>query len=55
MTVWNASADWRIPGLGTRLSAGVKNLFDRVYLVDRSRGLMPGAPRLFDLTMTVDF
>ncbi|MBM4186728.1 MAG: TonB-dependent receptor [Gemmatimonadetes bacterium] len=55
VTVWNASADWRIPGLGTRLSAGVKNLFDRVYLVDRSRGLMPGAPRLFDLTMTVDF
>ncbi len=44
-TVFNAAASWRFP-FGTAVFGTVKNLFDRTYVVDRTRGLLPGGPRL---------
>lgn len=44
-TIFNATASWRFR-FGTTVFGTVKNLFDRTYVVDRTRGLLPGSPRL---------
>ncbi|NWF85347.1 MAG: TonB-dependent receptor, partial [Bryobacteraceae bacterium] len=44
--VWNATLNVPLEGLRTTAFAAVKNLADRLILVDRSRGMLPGAPRL---------
>jgi Fe(3+) dicitrate transport protein len=41
----NFATSWRLP-TGTTVFATVKNVFDEVYVVDRTRGLYPGMPRL---------
>jgi Fe(3+) dicitrate transport protein len=41
----NFATSFRLP-TGTTLFATVKNVFDRTYVVDRTRGLYPGMPRL---------
>jgi Fe(3+) dicitrate transport protein len=33
----------------------IKNLFDKLYVVDRVRGILPGTPRLFQAGVTVSF
>ena len=33
----------------------VKNLFDDEYIVDRTRGILPGAPRLFQAGLKQNF
>jgi Fe(3+) dicitrate transport protein len=33
----------------------VKNIFDETYIVDRARGILPGAPRLVQAGVTVSF
>ena len=53
-TVWNLSMHYRLSGLRSRLSLAVKNLLDTRYIVDRSRGLMPGSPRLIQLGAVVE-
>jgi Fe(3+) dicitrate transport protein len=45
-TVWNATASHEIQALHGALFVTVKNLEDRLYIVDRSRGILPGSPRL---------
>jgi Fe(3+) dicitrate transport protein len=45
-TVWNATANYAVERLKTTFFFTVKNLFDRTYVVDRSRGILPGPPRL---------
>lgn len=42
----NLSASWRIPGSGGSVFLAIKNLDDRLFIVDRSRGILPGHPRL---------
>jgi Fe(3+) dicitrate transport protein len=44
-TYWNAAASWRLPRGGSVFVA-VKNLADRTFIVDRTRGILPGNPRL---------
>lgn len=44
-TLWNVTANWLMPALHVTLFASVKNLFDELYVADRTRGLLPGAPR----------
>ena len=44
-TLWNAALNYGLPANVTVFVA-VKNLFDRTVIVDRSRGLLPGIPRL---------
>lgn len=48
-TVWNLAASWQMPRLGGTLFLAVKNLADRTFIVDRSRGLLPGHPRLLQV------
>jgi Fe(3+) dicitrate transport protein len=46
-TVWNATVNYHREELHSTFFVSVKNLFDRTYIVDRTRGLLPGYPRLF--------
>lgn len=48
-TYWNLAASWRLPHLGGSLFVAVKNLADRTFIVDRSRGILPGHPRLIQV------
>jgi len=45
-TIYNAAVNYRpsLTGFGVFVTA--KNLFDKVYIADRTRGILPGAPRL---------
>jgi Fe(3+) dicitrate transport protein len=52
---WNASANYRLPKFDARLFVTVKNLTDRLYIADRSRGLLPGIPRLVHAGVKVGF
>lgn len=54
-TVWNLTADYLLGPARTRLSVGVRNLFDTRYVTDRSRGLMPGMPRTVQVGVTTSF
>ena len=42
--LWNATLQWS-PSETTTLFASVKNITDRLYIADLSRGILPGAPR----------
>jgi Fe(3+) dicitrate transport protein len=43
--VVNAALNWSPDGTPWSAFVTVKNLFDRDYIVDRTRGILPGAPR----------
>ncbi|MDH4457406.1 MAG: TonB-dependent receptor plug domain-containing protein [Nevskia sp.] len=45
-TIWNLALNYTVPNTGFGMFFTVKNLFDQVYIVDRTRGIVPGAPRL---------
>jgi Fe(3+) dicitrate transport protein len=45
-TVWNAALNYQLPASGFGVFVTAKNLFDTVYIADRTRGILPGAPRL---------
>jgi Fe(3+) dicitrate transport protein len=45
-TVWNAAVNYLVPRTGLTLFATVKNIADKTYIVDRTRGILPGSPRL---------
>jgi len=45
-TIFNAAVNYTLPQYGVTLFFTIKNLADRVYIVDRTRGMLPGAPRL---------
>jgi Fe(3+) dicitrate transport protein len=45
-TVWNATLSYELPRFRTTLFTAVKNLTDELYIVDRTRGVVPGSPRL---------
>jgi Fe(3+) dicitrate transport protein len=44
-TYWNAAATWHLRRGGS-IFVTMKNLADRTFIVDRSRGILPGHPRL---------
>ncbi len=43
--IWNATANHEVEKLQTTFFITAKNLFDRLYIADRARGLLPGPPR----------
>jgi Fe(3+) dicitrate transport protein len=45
-TVWNAALNYAFRNAGATAFVTVKNLSDRVYIVDRTRGIQVGNPRL---------
>ena len=54
-TVWNATANYRIEKLRSTVFITAKNLFDRLYIADRARGILPGPPRAVHAGWTVRF
>lgn len=54
-TVFNATANYSLPQYRITLFLAVKNLADKVYIVDRTRGILPGAPRLIQAGLRWDF
>ncbi|HEV2763448.1 MAG TPA: TonB-dependent receptor, partial [Pyrinomonadaceae bacterium] len=54
-TVWNASVNYRVERWRTTFFVTTKNLFDRTYIVDRSRGILPSHPRLIQSGLKFHF
>jgi Fe(3+) dicitrate transport protein len=52
-TTCNVAASWDLRRVTLFVTA--KNLLDEVYLVDRSRGMIPGSPRLVQAGITTRF
>lgn len=45
-TYLNLAVSWRVPRRGASVFLAVKNLDGRLFIVDRSRGILPSHPRL---------
>jgi Fe(3+) dicitrate transport protein len=54
-TCWNLAVSWHVPRSGGSIYVAVKNLADRTFIVDRSRGILPGHPRLVQVGTTWRF
>ena len=52
-TVWNAALNYTLRQ--STLFVTVKNLFDELYIVDRTRGILPGSPRLVQAGVRLRF
>jgi Fe(3+) dicitrate transport protein len=44
---WNATASYGLETIGATVFITVKNLLDRTQIVDRSRGILPNTPRIW--------
>jgi len=53
-TIWNASLNVPV-GRHLVAFASVKNLFDELYIVDRTRGILPGMPRVAQAGLSARF
>jgi len=53
--VWSLSASQPLPRAGTRLFLSLRNLTDVLYVADRTRGLVPGAPRSVQFGLRQEF
>lgn len=54
-TVWNATANYRVERLRTTFFVTAKNLFDRLYISDRARGILPGPGRSIQTGIKFNF
>ena len=54
-TYWNATANYRVEKLKSVFFVTAKNIFDRTFIVDRSRGILPSSPRLVQAGWKVSF
>ena len=54
-TVFNDAINYRIKRYSTTVFLAVKNIADDVYIVDRTRGILPGMPRLIQAGFRYDF
>lgn len=52
-TIWNAAVSYDLGKIALYVTA--KNVFAKLYLVDRSRGMIPGPPRLVQAGITARF
>jgi Fe(3+) dicitrate transport protein len=52
-TLWNAAVNYTVSRATVFLT--VKNLFDEVFIVDRTRGILPGSPRLVQAGVKLGF
>ncbi|MDX2149994.1 MAG: TonB-dependent receptor [Bryobacteraceae bacterium] len=53
--LWNATINYPLEAWRTTLFVSAKNLGDRLYIVDRSRGVLPGMPRLVQVGLRFSF
>jgi Fe(3+) dicitrate transport protein len=54
-TIWNVAANYTVQPIRTTVFVTAKNLFDKAYVVDRVRGIIPGSPRLVQAGFTQRF
>jgi Fe(3+) dicitrate transport protein len=54
-TIWNAALNYKLDKKGLTLFVTVKNLADKTYIVDRTRGILPGSPRLVQVGLKYNF
>ncbi len=54
-TIWNATLNYHLKPQNTTLFITVKNLADKTYIVDRTRGILPGSPRLVQAGLKYSF
>jgi Fe(3+) dicitrate transport protein len=54
-TIWNATVNYEVESIRTTFFFTAKNLFDDIFVVDRTRGLIPGSPRLLQAGLTYKF
>lgn len=54
-TIMNLALNFRPDGGNVTWFATVKNVTDELYIVDRARGILPGAPRLWQAGVSVGF
>lgn len=54
-TVWNAAANYSLAQTGLSLFVTAKNLGDKEYIVDRTRGIQTGLPRLVQAGLSYRF
>ncbi len=54
-TYWNATINYTIERLKSTFFVTGKNLFDRTFIVDRSRGILPSSPRLIQTGVSIRF
>ncbi|HMQ02355.1 MAG TPA: TonB-dependent receptor plug domain-containing protein [Pyrinomonadaceae bacterium] len=52
---WNATANYKVEKWKTAFFVTVKNVFDRTFIVDRVRGILPSSPRLVQAGVNVNF
>jgi Fe(3+) dicitrate transport protein len=52
---WNATASYRLETIGATLFVSIKNAMDRTQIVDRSRGLLPNSPRIWQSGLKFNF
>lgn len=54
-TIFNMATTYRVKPINTDFFVTVKNLLDKDYIVDRTRGILPGAPRLVQAGFRTNF
>lgn len=54
-TIYNAAVNYKYEPYHTTFFLTGKNLFDKEYIVDRTRGILTGMPRLIQVGMRYDF
>ena len=54
-TYWNATANYKVEKWNTTFFVTAKNIFDRTFIVDRARGILPSTPRLVQAGVAFKF
>ncbi len=54
-TIYNAAVNYKLSEYNTTLFLVVKNIFDKDYIVDRTRGILTGMPILLQVGARYDF
>ena len=54
-TIYNAAVNYKMPEYKTTLFLVGKNIFDKDYIVDRTRGILTGTPALVQVGARYDF
>jgi Fe(3+) dicitrate transport protein len=54
-TYWNATANYKVEKWRATFFVTVKNIFDRTFIVDRARGILPSSPRLAQAGVKISF
>ncbi len=54
-TLWNATFNYNLEAWRSTFFLTIKNLFDRTFIVDRTRGILPSSPRLLQAGLKFRF